>query len=183
MKILGYFHGVDPAAALVIDGELVAFAEEERLIRFKHANYIFPNRAIEHCLKSAGLRVTDLDCFALGWNLDHYSNGSMAGFYERLNTQYPPDEATRAWQRRNVGMFHVDVQRKKLVSEIVRYFGVVPERVPPLRYFPHHESHAACAFYLSPFEEALVLTIDGSGDQDTTTFEVSIAIRIHMPLV
>jgi len=169
MKLIGYFHGVDPAAGLVVDGEVKAFVEEERLLRYKHAANHFPIRAIEECLKQGGLCLSDIDAFTIGWNAQHYTDGGMARFYDKLNERYAPDAATRAWQKRNCGLFHVDVQRARLTSEIVKHFGVPPEKVPPLRFFPHHESHAAAAFYLSPFDEALVLTIDGSGDQDTTT--------------
>jgi carbamoyltransferase len=169
MKILGYFHGVDPAACLVIDGRIVAFVEEERLIRFKHASGIFPIRSIESCLKQGGLRLEDLDCFAVGWNAPHYSNGGMARFYDGVNERYPPDEATLGWQRRNLGMFHEKNQRARLEQEIVKHFGVRPADVPALRFFPHHASHAAASFFTSSFDEALVLTLDGSGDEDCTT--------------
>ena len=169
MKILGYFHGVDPAACLVVDGEIVSFIEEERLIRHKHASGLFPIRAIEGCLKMGGLQVSDLDCFAMGWNAPHYTDGGMARFYEGLNAAHPPDEGTRAWQTRNLGLFSQGNLRATLEREMVRHFGVPPSQVPPLRFWPHHASHAAAAFYGSRFEEALVLSVDGSGDEDCTT--------------
>ncbi|HWM86330.1 MAG TPA: carbamoyltransferase N-terminal domain-containing protein, partial [Kofleriaceae bacterium] len=62
MRILSYFHGIDPAAAIVVDGSVVAYVEEERLLRYKHAPNIFPARAIKSCLEVSGLQLTDIDC-------------------------------------------------------------------------------------------------------------------------
>ena len=97
MKILGYFHGPDPAACVVVDGEVIAYVEEERLIRFKHASGIFPIRSIQACLRLSGLELTDLDCIAYGWDAPRYGGGGMAAFYDQVNAQYPPDGPTRAW--------------------------------------------------------------------------------------
>src|SRR5262249_56850207 len=80
----------------------------------------------------------------------------------------PPDEATRRWQRANVTHSSPDALRGALEAQLVRGFGVRPGDVPELLYYPHHRTHAAAAFYLSPFEEALVLTLDGSGDSQCT---------------
>ena len=55
MRLLGYFHGVDPAACLLEDGEVVAYVEEERLVRIKHATGLFPIRSIDYCLEAAGV--------------------------------------------------------------------------------------------------------------------------------
>ena len=94
MNVIGYFVGVDPAACLVQDGRLVAYVEEERPIRYKHASEIFPIRSIDYCLKQAGLGLGDVDYFAYGWDVPRYSNGSMRAFFDRVNLQYPPDQAT-----------------------------------------------------------------------------------------
>lgn len=169
MKLLGYFHGVDPAAALVVDGRTVAFVEEERLIRFKHANSMFPIRAMESCLSIGGLKLSDIDAFAMGWNAPHYANGAMARFYDEINARHAPDDATRSWQKRNLANFDPKNLRTTLEREIVKHFGVKPADVPPLMFFPHHASHAAAAFYGSRWDEALVIAVDGSGDEDCTT--------------
>src|SRR3712207_5451080 len=100
MNIIGYFHGVDPAACLISGNRLRAYVEEERLVRVKHANGLFPIRSIDYCLKSVGMALKDIDCFAYGWNAPAYTDGRMQAFYERLNRQHPPDRATRAWQER-----------------------------------------------------------------------------------
>ena len=67
------------------------------------------------------------------------------------------------------GLFSPAALRTTLVSNLVRHFGVQPDKVPPLDFYPHHGTHAAAAFFLSPFDEALVLTLDGSGDSECTT--------------
>ena len=169
MNVLGYFHGIDPAAALIVDGRVVAYVEEERLIRNKHAADVFPIRSLQSCLDLGGLALPDVDCAVYGWDAPAYGSGAMASFYEELNRRHVPDGATRAWQQRNIGYFTPDTLRRTWINQLVRAFGVRPEQVPPLEFYPHHRTHAAAAFYLSAHEEALVLTVDGSGDADCTT--------------
>jgi carbamoyltransferase len=168
VRVLSYFHGIDPAAALVVDGEVVAYAEEERLIRFKHAPGVFPVRSIKTCLDLAGLKLGDVDYAIYGWDAPRYGGGDMARFYNSVNERHPPDAGTRSWQQRNLGFFTPEALRGALEAQLVRAFGVPREDVPKLVFYPHHETHAAAAFYLSPFEEALVLTLDGSGDSECT---------------
>ena len=167
MNIIGYFQGIDPAAALVRDGELVAFCEEERLIRYKHAPNMFPLRSVEYCLKSQDLTLRDIDAFAMGWDAPAYTDGRMAAFYAKANAANPPDAGTLAWQKRNVGLFHADGLTTKLRSALYKHFGDGHEM--KLLFEPHHRSHAATAFFLSPHEEALVFVIDGSGDNHCAT--------------
>lgn len=169
MNVIGYFQGIDPAACFVRDGKVETFVEEERLVRFKHAPSMFPIRSIEFCLQQAGLELSEIDAFVYGWDSRRYSNGEMAEFYAQVNDQYPPDEATRAWQRGTLKWFNRDSLKARLESELIRQFGVSRRDLPELRFFPHHETHASAAFFLSPFEDALVLTLDGSGDSDCTT--------------
>jgi carbamoyltransferase len=152
MRILSYFHGIDPAAAIVCDGEVAAYVEEERLLRYKHAPNAFPVRSIQTCLDLAGLGLGDLDCAVYGWDAPRYAGGEMARFYDSVNRRHPPDDATRAWQQRNLGLFSPASLRRTFVSQMVRHFGVRPDEVPELVFYPHHRTHAAAAFYLSPFE-------------------------------
>jgi len=168
MRILSYFHGIDPAAAVICDGQVVAYVEEERLLRYKHAPNVFPLRSIQACLDLAGLQLRDLDCAVYGWDAPRYESGDMARFYEEANLRHPPDEATRRWQQRNVGLFSPASLRRTLTSQLIRHFGVTADEVPELVFYPHHRTHAAAAFFLSPCDEALVLTLDGSGDSECT---------------
>lgn len=169
MHVLSYFHGVDPAAALIADGRIVAYVEEERLVRNKHAAHVFPIRSIEACLRLGGIALGQLDAIVFGWDAPRYGSGEMARFYDEVNQRFPPDPATRSWQQRTLGLFAPAGLQRTLASHLVRAFGVEPGELPPLHFEPHHRSHAAAAFLLSPFEEALVLTLDGSGDRDCTT--------------
>lgn len=168
MKILSYFHGVDPAAAVVVDGEVLAYVEEERLLRNKHAVNLFPIRSIGSCLDQAGLHVTDLDLICYGWDAERYGNGEMQAFYDSINRDHEPDSGTIAWQQRNINLFTPANLEETLHGELLRAFGVSARDLPPMRYYPHHAAHAASAFYQSPYDEALVLTLDGSGDSDCT---------------
>ncbi len=167
MNILGYFDGIDPAAAILCDGEVKAYVEEERLIRYKHAPNVFPIRSIDACLKLAKLSLGDIDCAVYGWDAPRYVGGDMAAFYERVNREHPPDDRTVGWQRRLTSIFSPATIEEKLRSNLAEFYGP-GAKIPQVRYYPHHKTHAAAAFYLSPFDEALVLTIDGSGDSDCT---------------
>jgi carbamoyltransferase len=166
--VLSYFHGIDPAAALVADGEVLAYTEEERLIRNKHAPHVFPLRSIKTCLELAGRALEDVDSVVYGWDAPRYGNGKMRRFYAEVNERHPPDEATRRWQESCLRHFAPQALRAALEAHLVRGLGVRPEDVPELVFYPHHRTHAAAAFYLSPFDEALVLTLDGSGDGECT---------------
>lgn len=169
MKLLGYFHGIDPAAAVIVDGKVVAYVEEERLMRFKHAPNLFPARSIDACLKLAGLSITDIDHVVWGLDAHRYGSGDMARFYQEVNRRYPPDNGTLHWQQRNIGMLAPPALKRQLQNSLVRQFGIAIDKVPPLEFYPHHRTHAAAAFFLSHHDEALVLTVDGSGDSDCTT--------------
>ncbi|MEW1910821.1 carbamoyltransferase N-terminal domain-containing protein [Kitasatospora sp. NPDC085895] len=150
-----HFH--DAAAALVVDGQVVAAAEEERFTRRKH-DASFPSKAIEFCLRQAGMKAADLDHVA---------------FYERPLTKLgrtlataaatlPASAATTARSLRSWAS-----ERLWIRSTIVRELGVKPDSV---LFCDHHESHAASAFFASPFQDAAVLTIDGVGEWNTATF-------------
>lgn len=167
MNLMGYFHGIDPAACLVQDGRLTSFVEEERLIRYKHASGKFPIRAMDFCLGQAGLSLDDIDGFAIGWDSPRYSNGQIEAFFSKTNEQHPPDAKTLSWQRGVLSWFHEDNLKEALRRELTRFFG--RSKVRELRFYPHHKSHAAAAFFGSPFDEALVLTVDGSGDHQCLT--------------
>jgi carbamoyltransferase len=167
MNIIGYFQGDDPAACLAIDGKIVAYVEEERLIRWKHARGLFPVRSIDFCLKKAGLKLGDIDCFSYGWNVPAYTDGTMEQFFQRVNEQYPPDGNTLGWQRFVVSWFNRTRVRERLRQALVKFYGET--EIPEVRSYPHHASHAVTAYFMSPFDEALVFTVDGSGDHQCAT--------------
>ncbi len=160
MNILGiscFYH--DAAAALVRDGILIAASEEERFSRVKH-DYNFPHHAIDFCLQAGGIRSQELD---------------FVVFYEKplvklerilmtIMSTYPRSfgsfrEAMIAW-----------LSDKLWVKEqIIRKLKIAPEKV---LFCDHHLSHAASAFFASPFDEAAILTVDGVGEWTTTALGV-----------
>ena len=161
MRILGVscdFH--DAAAALLVDGSVVAAAEEERFSRRKHDASV-PASAIESCLRTAGVRAADIDAVA---------------FYERPTTVLARFLASR--QRQGpAGLPSFVRDAPSLVSRNLMV-GYRIDRVlhrlgarhsPDLFYVDHHRSHAAAAFLASPFETAAVLTVDGIGEWATAS--------------
>jgi carbamoyltransferase len=160
MNILGiscYFH--DAAAALVRDGRLVAAAEEERFTRKKH-DYDFPAHAIAFCLRQAGLTPDDLDYVV-------FFEKPLVKFDRILTTAV--GTFPRSWR-----VFRDAMQtwlRDKLWvrSTIQQRVGVPASKV---LFSEHHLSHAASAFFCSPFEEAALLTVDGVGEWTTASMGV-----------
>lgn len=175
MRVLGlsaFFH--DSAAALVVDGQLVAFAQEERLSRRKN-DAALPMRAAAFCLREAGLAPQDLD--AVVWyekpllKLERVLLTSLRTF---------PRSAT-TFRRAMVSMIGDKMWVK---SHLVGRLGIDGGRV---LFSGHHASHAASAFFCSPFDEAAILTVDGVGEWATTASwvgrgsEIKPLREIHFP--
>lgn len=160
MYILGisaYYH--DSAAALLKDGELFAAAQEERFTRIKH-DHDFPLNAIKFCLKEAGISINDVDYVAFYDKpfikferiLETYLSFPFSGINSFI-------KAIPLWIRKKLWI-------PDLIKKEVGYEGKV--------LFPeHHESHAASAYYPSPFSQAAFLTIDGVGEWATSSFGVA----------
>ncbi len=157
LGISAYYH--DSAAAVLVDGEIVAAAHEERFTRKKH-DPSFPTNAAKYVLHEAGL---------------DYANLSAVSFYdkpyvkfERLLETYhafAPDGLTSFLSAIPVWIKEKLFMKKLLAEEL----GKLGEGKVPIFFPEHHLSHAASAFYPSPFEEAAILTIDGVGEWATTT--------------
>lgn len=163
MKVLGisaFYH--DSAAALLIDGEIVAAAQEERFTREKHdANY--PTHAIEYCLREGGIKVADIDYFVF------YEKPFVK--FERLIETYLAT-APRGFSsfRKSIPLWFGEklFQKSMLVKKLQKAAPGVAW-AEKLLFSEHHVSHAASAFYPSPFESAAVLTMDGVGEWTTTS--------------
>lgn len=158
LGISAYYH--DSAAALIRKGIPVAAAQEERFSRKKH-DASFPSRAVGYVLEEAGLSMEDIDAVAF------YEKPYIK--FERLLETY------HALAPRGLKSFLASVpvwikeklfQKTILKRELTSLGAVKP---PPILFPEHHLSHAASAFYPSPFDEAAILTIDGVGEWDTTT--------------
>ena len=174
MNILGlsaYYH--DSAAALVRDGEIIAAAQEERFTRKKH-DHRFPTNAVDYCLREGGIAASDLD-YVVFYDkpfqkferlLETYLDYVPAGIRSFL-------QAMPLWLREKLWI------RDQIAKEC-RGAGKI-------LFTEHHESHAASAFFPSPFEDAAVLTLDGVGEWATTTYgygkgnEVHLLGELHFP--
>jgi len=164
LGISAYYH--DSAAAVVVDGNITSAMQEERFTREKHDS-AFPSRAIAACLQQTGLTISDLDAVAF------YDKPLLK--FERLLETYLT-HAPRGLRsfRQAMGVW---LKEKLWIGDTLRkelgYDG-------PL-YFPeHHHSHAASAFYPSPFQEAAILTMDGVGEWATTSWGVGRGHRIAL---
>ncbi|MDP6433864.1 MAG: carbamoyltransferase [Arenicellales bacterium] len=181
MRILGlsaFYH--DSAAALIEDGNIIAAAQEERFTRKKH-DAGFPEKSIEYCLKQAGITLADIDYVAFYDKpflkferlLETYLAFAPRGF-SSFKTAIP------IWLREK--LFQKDLLRKEF-----KKFDADFDWQNKLLFAEHHMSHAASAFYPSPFEEAVVLTLDGVGEWATTSVaigrgsELKVHKEIHFP--
>ena len=168
MKVLGisaFYH--DSAAALVVDGKIIAAAQEERFTRKKH-DEAFPARAVEYCLKEVGIKAADLDYVAFYEKplrkfdrlLETYLALSPAGFPSFLR-------AIPVW-----------LKDKLFLAKRMR--DQLPGYKKAFVYPSHHESHAASAFFPSPFQEAAILTMDGVGEWATASIGVGRGNRFEL---
>ena len=168
MKILGvsaFYH--DSAAALVMDGKIVAAAQEERFTRRKH-DEAFPAKAVEYCLREVGIKAVDLDYVAFYEKplrkfdrlLETYLALAPAGFPSFLR-------AVPVWLKDKLFL------AKRMRDQLLGYQKAFV-------YPSHHESHAASAFFPSPFQEAAILTMDGVGEGATASIGMGRGNRIEM---
>jgi carbamoyltransferase len=163
MRILGisaYYH--DSAAALVVDGKVVAAAQEERFTRKKHDSN-FPHHAIKACLEIAGLKPAQLDHVA-------FYDKPFLKFERLLETYLAFAPRGFASFRQALPLWVKDklFQRNTLLKEL-KPLDRDADWEAKLLFSEHHLSHAASAFYPSPFQRAAVLTMDGVGEWTTTS--------------
>ncbi len=164
----------DPSAALLIDGELVAAAEEERFLRDKHAKNRWPFHAARFCLDFAGIKPAEIDCVAFPFaEVGLFRNPGRWHFARRY--WYAPDRALTALFN---GNRHFRRNRKGILG-LMRELGIDPER-SPFTPVEHHLAHASSAYHFSGFEgKCAVLGIDGKGEYATTFFGYAEDGKIH----
>lgn len=166
LGISAFYH--DSAAALVVDGQIVAAAQEERFTRIKH-DYNFPFKAIEYCLAEAAIGAEDLDAVVF------YDKPLLK--FERLMESY------LAYAPRGLRSFMMALplwlnQKLFVPREIDR--GLQNRFDGPIYFTTHHASHAASAFFPSPFDEAAIITFDGVGEWSTSTWGVGRGNKIDI---
>ncbi len=181
MTILGisaYYH--DSAAAIIVDGEVVAAAQEERFSRIKHDEG-FPIHAVRFCLRQAGIDINNVDAIA-------FYDKPLLKFERLLETYYafaPKGvisflKSMPVWLRDKIFL-------KRIIHEGLGEIEGYDKKKAKLLFPEHHLSHAASAFYSSPFEEAAVLTIDGVGEWSTASIchgkgkDITILKELHFP--
>lgn len=163
LGISAFFH--DSAAAIILDGRVVAAAQEERFTRVKH-DAGFPVRAIRYCLEAAGATVDELDAVVfydkpllkLERILESYHSAAPRGWGAFL--RWMP-----VWMKQKMML-------KKVIRDELEALGSFDRHRLKLLFSEHHLSHAASAFYLSPYDEAAILTVDGVGEWATTSIGV-----------
>jgi len=181
LGISAYYH--DSAASLVCDGEIIAAAQEERFTRIKH-DHGFPANAIRYCLKEAGITIDHLDYVGfydkplLKFNrlLETYLDYTPAGYISFL-------KAMPLWMKEKLWMpdlidtefgMLAGAEDHRAAKKLAKKFNW------KLLFGDHHESHAASAFYPSPFEDAAILTMDGVGEWATSSIGIGQGNEITM---
>lgn len=163
MNILGisaFYH--DSAAALIQNGSIVAAAQEERFTRIKH-DPAFPTQAVQYCLEESGLSLDQLDAIV-------FYDKPLLKFERLLETYYAFSprglasflKAIPVWLKEKMFL-------KRMLKEELAKIGQYDTKKVPMLFPEHHLSHAASAFYPSPFEEAAILTLDGVGEWATAS--------------
>ena len=174
MRILGisaFYH--DSAAALVEDGRIVAAAQEERFTRKKH-DPSFPSNAVAYCLQEADAKLDELDYVVF------YDKPFLK--FERLLETYVA-MAPRGFRSFNMAIplwLREKLFQKSLLGKELKRFGEDFDWRGRLLFCEHHLSHAASAFFPSPYEEAAVLTMDGVGEWATTSAAIGRANRLDI---
>jgi carbamoyltransferase len=193
MKVLGLSFGFhDSAAALLIEGRVVAAGQEERFTRIKH-DAGFPRHAVEFCLRQAGISITDVDrvvyyenalkkfdriVWAANLREQQKSKGGLVGRARALWTA-----ATKA---KDVPPYLKSVTHSWFMWEKFDVIGKISDELVVPRekvaYVDHHDSHLAAAFYTSPFDHAAVVTMDGVGEYETAVIAVGRGSEIERRL-
>lgn len=175
LGISAFYH--DSAAALLMDGEIIAAAQEERFTRKKH-DASFPSHAVRYVLEEAGLKLDDID------RIVFYDKPYLT--FERLLETY------HAFAPRGLVSFFssmpVWIKEKLFMKNMLKKeFSKIGKPIQPFYFTEHHHAHAASAFYPSPFDEAAILTIDGVGEWATAAIaygsqqQISILKELHFP--
>ena len=166
MKVLGisaFYH--DSAVALIDDGRIVFAAQEERYTRKKH-DPRFPSEALRECLKSSNVKLSDIDAIVF------YEKPFIK--FERLLETYL-SFTPKGFKSFSMAMpiwIKEKLYQKKLISMELKKIDPSEDWTKKLKFAEHHQAHAASAFFPSPFEEAIVLTMDGVGEWTTSSISI-----------
>jgi carbamoyltransferase len=167
MNILGMFGpGPNPSSALLVNGKIAAFIEEERLNRIKTSPYTVPIQSAQHCLTKARLSLDDIDGIAYAWDCQRYALEAPLFFKELREKSGDTSIFNKLQEEMYINMFHPE----RIRHTIQLGLGHLSKnrKIPEITFYPHHLCHVASAFYCSGFEEACFLSFDGSGEETTS---------------
>lgn len=153
--------GHDHSAAIMIDGKLVAAAEEERFTRKKHADGQEPVNAVAYCLKASGVDPRDITCVAYPWSFQALRDKRLDYFLRTIRTK--PSRAVKKFFRNQSEL----AGQRAFLSRTLAASGIDQAKVR-VEWVEHHVAHAASAFYFSGMQEAAVLSIDAGGEIAST---------------
>jgi carbamoyltransferase len=178
LGISAFYH--DSAAAIIVDGEIIAAAQEERFTRKKH-DASYPKNAINYVLKQAGLKLNEVD------HVVFYEKPFLK--FERLLETYIgfSPSGFRSFSMSMPLWLSEKLFQKKLLFDALKEQDNNFNDIKKINFSEHHLSHAASAFFSSPYEEAIILTLDGVGEWATTTVslgknnKINILKEIHFP--
>lgn len=161
LGISAYYH--DSAATLLSNGDIIAAAQEERFSRKKH-DAGFPEKSIKYCLKEAGIGISEVDYIV-------FYDKPLIKFERLLETylSYVPKGIRSFVAAMPIWLKDKLFLKTTIRKELAALGNVKINKLPPLMFTEHHQSHAASAFFPSPFEKAAILCLDGVGEWSTTT--------------
>jgi len=171
LGISAFYH--DSAATLTIGGEVIAAAQEERFTRDKHTPD-FPVQAIKYCLEESGLEIDELDAIV-------FYDKPLLKFERLLQTYYAfAPRGLKSFLKAIPVWLNEKMFLKKLIYEGLKEVGEYDKKKMKLLFPEHHLSHAASAFYPSPYEESAILTIDGVGEWSTASIGIGRGNKIEI---
>ena len=178
LGISAFYH--DSAAAIIVDGEIIGAAQEERFTRKKH-DASYPKNAINYVLKEASLKLNEID------HVIFYEKPFLK--FERLLETYVgfSPSGFKSFSMSMPSWLSEKLFQKKILFEALKEQDNNFNNIKKINFSEHHLSHAASAFFSSPYEEAIILTLDGVGEWATTTIshgrnnKINILKEIHFP--
>lgn len=174
MKIIGLNHDMYISSAALIDGgKIIAAAAEERFTRDKQTR-VFPKQALHYCLDQAQCSITDIDHFATAWNPGIYMNkyNPLFSSHRRFKGEYlysVPD---------NIMSLYSESESQEV--EYIQQTLVMQNHPCSVYHVTHHRAHAGNAFFISPFEEAAIMTADSQGELESTSMAVGKGNKIQI---
>nr|WP_198557152.1 carbamoyltransferase N-terminal domain-containing protein [Enterovibrio nigricans] len=165
MVILGLSNNDYAGACLIINGEIVAAASEERFTRIK-AHKTFPHKSIEYVLTEGGIKLSDVDKFAYGWAAGFDKDKHLELYFDRIVEGCMEDPTSiSAFRKRLTDEIHNDIEKRKEFEAFLKRRDLSEKAY----YVDHHEAHANAAMLCSPFEDGITISCDGRGDFQSLT--------------